>query len=218
MELVQIYFEKLNKLVVITNLLAFFLLFEQFSLLDPDSGRKTNADSCGSGSTSLITGMWIRICTDKHNRRVETSRIRIQINLVLKFKFAWLFRQRGSGSAYLSTAYKAVFVTCGRGRCNDIRADPSCHVLQRGELLLVDQVELGHKVVEVFVASVHMRLRSWDTAYCTRTWIIIPSFYSTAFVADSIPASVEFVLILPNFGKDSKPTIFVWNLLTKVLY
>ena len=208
----------MNKLVVITNLLAFFLKFEQFSLLDPDSGRKTNADPCGSGSTSLITGMWIRIRTDKHNRRVETSRIRIQINLVLKFKFAWLFRQRGSGSAYLSTAYKAVFVTCGRGRCNDIRADPSCHVLQRGELLLVDQVELGHKVVEVFVASVHMRLRSWDTAYCTRTWIIIPSFYSTAFVADSIPASVEFVLILPNFGQDSKPTIYLWNLLTKVLY
>ena len=150
--------------------------------------------------------------------RIQLLRIRIQINLVLKFKFSWLFRQRGSGSAYLSTAYKAVFVTCGRGRCNDIRADPSCHVLQRGELLLVDQVELGHKVVEVFVASVHMRLRSWDTAYCTRTWIIIPSFYSTAFVADSIPASVEFVLILPNFGQDSKPTIFVWNLLTKVLY
>ena len=57
--LVQIYFEKFNKLAVITNFLAFFqFLFENFSLLDPDPGGKRNADPdpCGSCSTTLPTG------------------------------------------------------------------------------------------------------------------------------------------------------------------
>ena len=47
MELVQIYFTKLNKLEVISNFLASFLfLFEKFSLLDldPDPGGQMNAD------------------------------------------------------------------------------------------------------------------------------------------------------------------------------
>ena len=47
MEFVQVYFKHLNKLAFITYFLAFFLfLFERFSLLDlnPDSGRKMNAD------------------------------------------------------------------------------------------------------------------------------------------------------------------------------
>ena len=39
------FFNKLNKLAVITNFLAFFyVLFEKFSLLDPDPGGKGNAD------------------------------------------------------------------------------------------------------------------------------------------------------------------------------
>ena len=47
MELVQIYFKKLNKLAMFSNFLAFFLfLFEKFYLLDPDPdpGGKMNAD------------------------------------------------------------------------------------------------------------------------------------------------------------------------------
>ena len=47
MELVQIYFKKLNKLAVISNFLAFFLfLVDKLTLLDPDpdAGEKMNAD------------------------------------------------------------------------------------------------------------------------------------------------------------------------------
>ena len=45
MELMQIYFEKLNKLAIITNFLAFvYFLYEKFFFLDPDSGGKMNAD------------------------------------------------------------------------------------------------------------------------------------------------------------------------------
>ena len=47
MEIVQIYFTNLNKLSFtgITIFLAFFLfLFENFPLLDPDPGKKLNAD------------------------------------------------------------------------------------------------------------------------------------------------------------------------------
>ena len=60
MELVQIYFKKLNKVAVISNFLAFFsfyFLVDKFTLLDPDphiEGGKMNADPCGSGSTALI--------------------------------------------------------------------------------------------------------------------------------------------------------------------
>ena len=39
-----------------------------------------------------------------------------------------------------------------------IRADLPCHVLQRSELLLIDQIELGDEVVEVFVAGVDVGL------------------------------------------------------------
>ena len=46
MEIVQVNFEKLNKLSVITNFQAFFLfLFEKYFLLDPDPGGK---NECGS--------------------------------------------------------------------------------------------------------------------------------------------------------------------------
>ena len=54
MEIVQIYFNNLNKLAVITNFLAFFLFFiRQF--FPPGSGSRSqmNADPCGSGSTAL---------------------------------------------------------------------------------------------------------------------------------------------------------------------
>ena len=45
MELVKIYFKKLNKLVVISNFLSFFLfLFGKFPLLDPDPGGEINVD------------------------------------------------------------------------------------------------------------------------------------------------------------------------------
>ena len=45
MELVKIYVKNLNKLVIITDFLAFFLfLFENFPLLDPDLGGKMNAN------------------------------------------------------------------------------------------------------------------------------------------------------------------------------
>ena len=55
MELVQIYFKKLNKVAVISNFLAFFqFLVDKFTLLDPDPGGKMNADPCGSGSTALV--------------------------------------------------------------------------------------------------------------------------------------------------------------------
>ena len=39
-----------------------------------------------------------------------------------------------------------------------IRADLPCHGLQRSELLLIDQIELGDEVVEVFVAGVDVGL------------------------------------------------------------
>jgi len=46
-----------------------------------------------------------------------------------------------------------------RSRWSDyIRADLPCHVLQRSELLLIDQIELGDEVVEVFVAGVDVGL------------------------------------------------------------
>ena len=46
MELVQIYFKKLNKVAVISNFLAFFqFLVDKFTLLDPDPHIE-----CGSGS------------------------------------------------------------------------------------------------------------------------------------------------------------------------
>ena len=59
MELVQIYFKKLNKVAVISNFLAFFqFLVDKFTLLDPDldPGGKMNADPCklGSGSSALF--------------------------------------------------------------------------------------------------------------------------------------------------------------------
>ena len=56
MELVKIYFKKLNKIAITTNFLAFSSLFEKFSFLDPDrqiecgSGRD---NECGSRSTAL---------------------------------------------------------------------------------------------------------------------------------------------------------------------
>ena len=54
MELVQIYFKTLDKVTVISNFLAFFLLLvDKFTLLDPDPGGKMNVDPCGSGSTAL---------------------------------------------------------------------------------------------------------------------------------------------------------------------
>ena len=49
--------------------------------------------------------------------------------------------------------------TCGCGRGDDVRADLASHLLQRRELLFVDQFELGDKVVEMFVAGVDVRLR-----------------------------------------------------------
>ena len=46
-----------------------------------------------------------------------------------------------------------------RSRWSDyIRADLPCHVLQGSELLLIDQIELGDEVVEVFVAGVDVGL------------------------------------------------------------
>ena len=55
MELVQIYFEKFNKLSIITNFLAFsFYYYLKNFLLDPDPGEKMKADPCGSGSIALI--------------------------------------------------------------------------------------------------------------------------------------------------------------------
>ena len=46
MELVQIYFKKINKVAVISNFLAFFLSsVDKFTLLDPDTHIE-----CGSGS------------------------------------------------------------------------------------------------------------------------------------------------------------------------
>ena len=48
--------------------------------------------------------------------------------------------------------------TCWRGRRDDVCADLSRHLLQRRELLLVDELELGDEVVEVLVAGVDVRL------------------------------------------------------------
>ena len=39
-----------------------------------------------------------------------------------------------------------------------VAADPCCHLLQRVQLAVLDQVELGDEVVEVLVAGVHVRL------------------------------------------------------------
>ena len=45
MELVQIYLTILNKIIIISNFLVFFLLLLfSFSLLHPDPGGKMNAD------------------------------------------------------------------------------------------------------------------------------------------------------------------------------
>lgn len=46
----------------------------------------------------------------------------------------------------------------GGGHRRPVRADPPRHLLQRFELLLVHQRELGDEVEEVFVAGVHVRL------------------------------------------------------------
>ena len=59
----KIYFEKLNKLAVINNFLAFICFyFKKFSLLAPDPGGKMNGDPCGSGFTALVftsgSGFW----------------------------------------------------------------------------------------------------------------------------------------------------------------
>ena len=55
MELHQIYLLFKNKITISTNFLAFFLLFSSnFFFLDPDPGRKMNADPYGSGSTDLF--------------------------------------------------------------------------------------------------------------------------------------------------------------------
>ena len=47
---------------------------------------------------------------------------------------------------------------CRSGRGDDVCADLPCHILQRCELLLIDQIKLGDEVVEVFVAGVDVRL------------------------------------------------------------
>ena len=64
MELIQIYFNNFNKITIITNLFAFFVVvIFNFSLQDPDPGGKVNADPYGSGSTALLLilrkeGLW----------------------------------------------------------------------------------------------------------------------------------------------------------------
>ena len=51
----NLLFFKNNKLAVISNLLAFFLiLVDKFTLLDPDPQGKMNADPCRSVSTALL--------------------------------------------------------------------------------------------------------------------------------------------------------------------
>jgi len=47
---------------------------------------------------------------------------------------------------------------CRGGRGDDVRANLPSHLLQWGELLLIDEVKLSNKVVEVFVACVDVRL------------------------------------------------------------
>ena len=42
-------------------------------------------------------------------------------------------------------------------RSDDVRADLPGHILERCELLLIDQIELCDEVVEVLIAGVHMR-------------------------------------------------------------
>lgn len=49
-------------------------------------------------------------------------------------------------------------VTCRGGRSNNVRADLPCHLLQRSELLLIDELELGDEVVEMLVAGVDVGL------------------------------------------------------------
>ena len=49
-------------------------------------------------------------------------------------------------------------VTCRGGRSNNVRADLSRHLLQRSELLLIDELELGDEVVEMLVAGVDVGL------------------------------------------------------------
>ena len=49
-------------------------------------------------------------------------------------------------------------LTCWSGRGYDIRTDLPGHLLQGGELLLIDQIKLSHEVVEVFVAGVDVGL------------------------------------------------------------
>ena len=51
--------------------------------------------------------------------------------------------------------------TCGSWRSNDVSTNLPGHLLQRGELLFVDQLELGDEVVEVLVAGIHVGLRSY---------------------------------------------------------
>ena len=49
--------------------------------------------------------------------------------------------------------------TCRCRRCNDVSADLPSHFLERCKLLLVDQLKLSDKVVEMLVAGVDMGLR-----------------------------------------------------------
>ena len=56
MELVQIYFKNLKKIAIITNFRYHFFSFYLKMFLDPDPGGKINTDSCGSGSTALVSG------------------------------------------------------------------------------------------------------------------------------------------------------------------
>ena len=60
MQLCANLLQKLNKIAVISNFLAFFFLFlfEKLSLLDPGPGGKMNADPCGSGYSPAGRDMW----------------------------------------------------------------------------------------------------------------------------------------------------------------
>ena len=51
--------------------------------------------------------------------------------------------------------------TCGSWRSDDVSADLPGHLLQGGELLLVNKLELSYKVVEMLVAGVHVGLSAY---------------------------------------------------------
>ena len=105
------------------------------------------------------------------------------------------------------------YLTCGSGRCDDVCADLPCHFLQWSKLLLVDQIKLGYKIVEMLVAGVHVGLRSdtHDPVGREKYFVVISQKYFIITPVEMMHVHVYkhaiqtcqdlFALRLESFGK-----------------